>query len=117
MFSHRLHICTDGWGSARVARHERVCSCCAGDRDDEKHVLFCPDPANVRLRRDFQDVMAPSRRGYGDDWMRGVMNPRSADGWQRLAQFLLTFMFHRERAARGPQQQAQRPVVNLPDEL
>ena len=116
LYSHNLLICTKGWEEPRIPRKNRKCPCCDLDRDDEKHVFFCPDEACMLLRRQYEDILDPVI-GTNDAWMRKLMNPAGAERWQRLAHFLLCFTYQRERMAREPVQRALPANIRLPDEL
>ena len=70
---------------SRVPRHQRCCSCCHGQVEDEAHLLECPRVAGLRDR-----FAVPTwHNGMTDISINNCFNKMDASGWNKLAEFLV----------------------------
>ena len=97
MSSHDLNIVRGR--HAQVARHNRVCTLCdTQSREDEMHILECPDYQDVRDR--FIGLFPAGFQQIDEASMRVVMNPGRDEGdkWRMLADFISCCMSVRKGA-------------------
>lgn len=90
--SHWLEIEKGRLARPPLAREQRVCRWCsgAGKREDEAHLLECPHYMELRAR--LLPEVGPAGwdpNEVTDTAVRRVFAPQTAEGWNKLAEFLL----------------------------
>ena len=105
MSFHKLNIEVQRRFPNRVARHNRLCTCCEMRLvEDEYHMLHeCPAYTDIRAR--FADVICDRQPEEDiDTHMLRTMNPTAFDNigiaraWRRLADFIICAMAIRHAA-------------------